>query len=174
MIRFILVYGVIAGLIVMSNYAVALFGGHNGHSLWAGYTVMLAALSLVFIGIKRYRDTQLGGVIRFTTALGVGFGIAAVASAMYVLGWEVYMWATHYTFFDDYAQSVIAAKRAHGASEADIAKLSAQMAEMGRSYANPLYRMMMTLLEIAPVGVIVTLISAGLLRMRGFLPACGR
>ncbi|HMA49355.1 MAG TPA: VOC family protein, partial [Magnetospirillaceae bacterium] len=40
-----------------------------------------------------------------------------------------------------------------------------------RNYANPLYRMTETFTEIFPVGVLVSLICAGLLRNSRFLPA---
>lgn len=38
-------------------------------------------------------------------------------------------------------------------------------------YANPLFRLPMVFAEIFPVGVLVSLISAALLRNRRFLPA---
>lgn len=162
MIRIIVVYGAIAGAVTITSMLLGMSLG--AHSVWAGYVIMLAALSLIFIGIKRYRDTELGGVIRFPAALGVGLGIALVASVVYVVGWELYMYLTNYTFFASYAQSIIAAKRASGASAADIAKLTAEMTAMGEHYAEPLYRMVMTLFEILPVSVVVALISAALLR----------
>jgi hypothetical protein len=37
-------------------------------------------------------------------------------------------------------------------------------------YANPMYRLPMTFVEIFPVGVLVSLVSAGLLRNSRFLP----
>ena len=40
---------------------------------------MIVALSVIFLGVKRYRDQELGGVIRFGTAFMLGLGIAAVA-----------------------------------------------------------------------------------------------
>ncbi len=182
MTRIIFVFGGLAGAVIIASTIldILLGVGHSKMHLpeWVdyviGYVIMLAGLTLVFVGVKRYRDVALGGVIRFTTALGVSLGIAAVSSAIYVLGWEAYLWATGYTFFNDYAKSVIDAKRAAGASPAEIAKLTAAMAEMSREYARPLNRMVMTLFEIAPVGVVVAVISAGLIRMRGFLPARGR
>lgn len=171
MTRIIFVYGMLAGVVTISSMLLGM--SMSAHSVWAGYAIMLAALSLIFIGIKRYRDAELGGVIRFPTALGVGLGIALVASMFYVAGWELYMYLTNYTFFDSYAKSVIAAKRASGASAAEIAKLTSEMTAMGKHYAEPLYRMVMTLFEILPVGVVVALISAALLRMRNFLPTRG-
>ena len=49
-----------------------------------GYVTMLVALSAVFVAIKRYRDTELGGVIGFWPALGLGLGISVIAGIIYV------------------------------------------------------------------------------------------
>jgi Protein of unknown function (DUF4199) len=166
--RIILVYGLIAGVVVIVTSLISISISEG--SLLTGYLIMLAAFSLIFVGIKKYRDSELGGVIRFPTALAVGLGIAMIASVIYVLGWEVYMWRTNYAFFDTYAKGVFAAKQAAGASAADLAKLSADLAAQSKDYAKPLYRMMLTLLEILPVGILVTLISAALLRKSSFLP----
>lgn len=172
MTRIVVVYGVLAGAVIITSMILTIVL-HAGHSLLLGYAIMLAALTLIFIGVKRYRDVERGGVIGFLPAFGMGLAIALVASAIYVLVWEIYMWATGYTFFADYTASVIAAKKAQGASPAEVTALTQQMAEMGRQYAQPVYRMVMTLFEILPVGVVVALISALLLRIRSFLPARG-
>lgn len=170
--RIIWVYGSIAGIILATSFWIGYVLGAeiDDHSPITGYLIMLVALSLVFVGVKRYRDTVHGGVIRFSKAFGVGIGIAGVASIFYVLGWEAYMYATNYSFMDAYIQSVIAASQAAGAPAAEIAKLTREMNAFKSDYANPLYRMAITLSEIAPVGLIVALISAALLRNGRFLP----
>jgi hypothetical protein len=45
------------------------------------------------------------------------------------------------------------------------------MAEFRQQYANPLFRLPVTFIEIFPVGLVVSLISAALLRNSRFLPA---
>jgi hypothetical protein len=170
----ILFHGLIAGLIVGG----ILFGttvAHGGHGesltlgMVIGYTSMLIALSLVFVGVKRYRDHALGGVIRFLPAFGMGLGISLVASVCYVLAWEAALAFTGMDFAGDYAKILIEQQRAKGASPTDLAKLTAEMDEFKTQYANPLYRLPMTFTEIFPVGVLVSLISAALLRKRTFL-----
>lgn len=170
--RIILVYGLIAGLIVTLSMLVAI--GSGVHSIVLGYLSMLVALSMVFVGIKRYRDEQLGGVIRFWPAMAVGLGISLIASLIYALGWEAYLYATDYRFMPEYAASMIEARRAAGASAAEIAQMQAEMDGFIRSYENPLVRLLYTFSEIAPVALIVTLIAAALLRRPGFLPARAR
>jgi hypothetical protein len=148
------------------------FGGEGGGaSEWFGYLSMLVALSMIFIGIKRYRDRQLGGVIRFGSALGLGVAIAAVAGVAYVAAWELYLAATDYAFAREYAAGLIEARRQAGVSgDALQAEIDALEAFQAR-YANPWYRLPITFSEIFPVGAIIALISAALLRNPKLLPA---
>lgn len=170
--RLILTYGVIAGTVELLLLALGMsITTHGAMGMVIGYLSMLIALSLVFVGVKRFRDESQGGVIRFGKAMLVGLGIAGVACLFYVLGWEMYMWATNYSFMAEYSASLIAQKQAAGASAAELAKLKAEMAGFAEMYANPLYRMPMTLSEIAPVALTVPLLSAALLRNPRFMPA---
>lgn len=171
--RIIIIYGSIAGTILASSFVIGYFAGADidDHNLVTGYLIMLVALGFVFVGVKRYRDAVRGGIIGFGAAFGVGIGIAGVASLFYVLGWEAYMYATDFAFINAYFDSVIAAKQAAGVPAAELAKFTSDMNAFKADYAKPLYRMMVTLTEIAPVGLVIALISAALLRNSRFLPA---
>lgn len=174
MSRIILIFGVIAGLVVAVPMCVLVANSEHGSaatSLFTGYLIMLLALSLVFFGVKRLRDRELGGAIRFVPALLAGLGISAVAGVIYVIGWEITLAVTDYAFIDSYSTATIDAARAKGSSAAELAAVVAQMDEFRRQYANPLFRLPMTFVEIFPVGVLVSLISAALLRNSRFLPA---
>lgn len=173
MLRTVLAYGVIAGLIVIVPMGVMLSLGDFGdtsHSQLTGYTIMLLAFSLIFFGVKRHRDRALGGVIHFLPALLAGLGISAVAGVIYVVGWEITLAATDYRFMDEYAAAMLAQARDKGASAAELARITADMASMKTLYANPLFRLPMTFVEIFPVGVLVSIITAALLRNSRFLP----
>ena len=170
MYRMMLVYGAIAGVIAIGIMSIDMSLGV--HSLLIGYLVLFAAMSLIFFSIKRYRDDNLGGVIRFSTAAGLGLGIAAVASLVYVIGWEIYLWSTDYSFLGQYFTADIEAKRAAGASAAELARMRSEAAAMVDSYNSNLFvRILYTLAEVLPVGILVALISAALLRNSAFLPA---
>lgn len=174
MLRTILIYGLGAGLVVTGPMMAAMVLGSPdsfSHSYYFGYTVMLLAFSLTFVGVKRYRDRVGGGVIRFLPALGLGLGISLVATVMYVIGWEITLAATDYAFMNDYAASAIRKAQEGGKSTAEIAAITAQMEQYKAIYANPLMRMGMTATEIFPVGVLVSLIAAVLFRFSRFLPA---
>ena len=175
MMRAVLTYGTAAGAIV----GVPLFGltvamnGHPPTSYGAviGYTIMLVALSTVFVAIKRHRDGDLGGVITFWPAFGLGLGISFVAGVLYVAAWETALAATHSDFASLYANGLIEQAKAKGATDEALTKLIASMEQFKDQYRNPLHRVPMTFAEIFPVGVLVSLISAALLRNTRFLPA---
>ena len=175
MLRYILIYGVIAGAVVgvplsiltltMSGQAMMHFG------MLIGYLTMLIALSAVFLAIKRHRDVDLGGVIRFWPALALGLGVSVVAGVIYVIAWEASCAIAHADFAGAYARAMIAEQQAKGVSGAALERFRAEMEQFKIQYANPLYRWPETFAEIFPVGVIVSLISAGLLRNSRFMPA---
>ncbi|USQ97505.1 DUF4199 domain-containing protein [Caulobacter sp. RL271] len=170
MSRTILTYGLVSGTIIILGMISTIVLSAQ-HSLWLGYLIMLVGLSAILLAIKSHRDRTLGGVIRFWPALLIGLGVAVVAGVAYVAIWEAYLALTHYRFMDDYTASILAAKKAEGLSGAAWDKLVAETAQMKRNYANPLYRMPMTFTEIFPVGALVALVSAALLRNPRFLPA---
>jgi hypothetical protein len=176
MLRTILTYGILAGLIVaVPMFALLAFSDLDENSWtssqFTGYALMILALSMIFIGVKSYRDKAKGGVIKFAPAFLLGLGISAVAGLIYVIGWEITLFLTDYAFAADYTASALRAAETKGMSPADLETMRAQYAEFERQYANPLFRLPMTFIEIFPVGLILSLITAGLLRNPRFFPA---
>ena len=173
--RYALVYGSLSGLVIILVIMAGLFlipeGSSFSHSLWFGYLVMLVGMSFIFVGTKRYRDVERGGVIRFLPAFGLGLGIAIVAGIIYVAVWETYLAATGYRFMDQFIAATIARHQAAGDSPAALARVAAEMENMRQAYANPFMRVGMTFMEIFPVGFVVALISAALLRNPRLFPA---
>ncbi len=185
----IFTYGLIAGIIIAVSMLIGWSslgsaaadgetGGETGGvsielSEWLGYLVMLIALSVIFLGIKRYRDRNLGGVIKFGTAFLLGLGISVMASLIYVVSWEVSLAVTDYAFIENYTQAMIANKKAEGLAGAELDTVIADMERTKERYAKPLYRLSITFLEMFPVGLLVTLLSAAILRKREILPATG-
>jgi hypothetical protein len=176
MTNIIFLFGTIAGLIAIGaiTATIAASGGQpdmSDRSLYLGYLIMIVALSMIFFAVKRYRDRDLGGVIKFVPAFLMGLAIAAVAGVIYVAVWEVYTAATDNAYFDAYLKAYIEGEKAKGLAGADLTKLIVEMAALKVQYANPLFRMGVTFTEIFPVGAIIALISAALLRNAKVLPA---
>jgi len=175
MLRTILKYGVIAGLVV-GGFELVTFTAFSGmpplkYGMVLGYATMLIALSAVFVGIKQHRDMDRGGVIGFWPAFGIGLGISFIASIFYVVAWEAVQAMTNMDFASAYSNAILASEKAKGASAEALAKMSAEMEAFKVQYADPRFRLPMTFVEIFPVGVPVSLVSAGLLRNSRFLPA---
>jgi hypothetical protein len=172
--RTILIFGLAAGLLVAIPMCLMVANAEPNSaatSHFTGYLIMLLALSLVFFGVKRLRDREMGGVIRFLPAFLAGLGISAVAGVIYVIGWEITLAVTDFAFIDAYSAAAVEAARAKGASAAEIEATIVQMAQFREQYSNPFFRMPITFIEIFPVGILVSLISALLLRNSRFLPA---
>lgn len=174
MLRYSLIFGAIIGCVILAFMAFVLFvlGAEDMFSSeLAGYAVMLAVLSLVFVGIKRFRDVEQGGVISFTKAFSVGVGIATVAGVFYAVGWEFFLVASDFAFIEAYSQGLIAEVEA---KDIDAAAKAAEIAEINSSvemYRNPLFRLPITFIEIFPVGLVVALVSALILKNPKALPA---
>jgi len=175
MLRIAIIYGLVSGAVIIGGMlaTIALNGGAPHSNPYLGYLIMLIAMSSILVGVKQYRDQALGGVIRFWPALGLGLAIAAFAALAYVIIWEVYLAVSGGDFIQKYADTMLAQKRAEGVTGAAYDKAAADMAGMIKLYANPLFRVPITLLEILPVGLLVPVVSAALLRNPRFLPARG-
>lgn len=170
--KYVLTYGILAGLIAISGLTAGIvFAGQ--HSLMFGYLIMLVALTLVFVGVKRFRDVERGGVIKFLPAFAIGLAIAVVAAIAYVAGFEAYLAATDYRFFDEFIADQMRQQQAAGLTGAALAAKAAEFEDMRVIFQNPLARMGMTAIEILPVGFLVALVSAALLRNPRFLRSAG-
>ncbi|MES2848672.1 MAG: DUF4199 domain-containing protein [Bacteroidota bacterium] len=169
----IIIYGLIAGVIVSIamltsvNYISHCEGNVDyGTSMLIGYASMLIAFSLVFVGIRNYRDKYNGGVISFGKAFKIGSMIVLIASTIYVVAWMI----DYFFFMPDFAEKIsthmLDELKASGASQAEIDKETKEMAGFVVNYKNPLFVAMMTYVEILPVGLIVTLISSLILKRK--------
>src|SRR5689334_12395746 len=161
-------FGLIAGAI-MALFMVATLPFANAldeHSLFVGYAGIVAAFLLVYFGIRSYRDNVLGGTIGFGRAVTVGLLIAAIGSVCYVATWEVLYYKFMPDFYSRYAQSAVEQARQNGKSEAEIAKTRAAMDAMTKNAENPLWVAAMTFVEPFPVGLVIALVSAGVLRRK--------
>jgi hypothetical protein len=133
-----------------------------------GYATMILGFSLIFVAIKNYRDTYNNGQITFGKALSIGLWITLIASTVYVVVWMIDYKYFIPDFGDKYQAQAIAEMKASGVAAAEIQKQSAEMAATMQKYkTNAAFRAMFTYLEIAPVGILISLIAAAILRRNG-------
>lgn len=133
---------------------------------FVGYSGIVLAFMLVFFGIRSYRDNVGGGTITFGRAFGVGILIALISSICYVISSGILFAYFLPDFFDKYTAHVIEQARASGASAEIIRQKTEEMAWFKQLYRNPFFFAALTFIEPFPVGLIITLISAAILRKK--------
>ena len=166
----VLTFGLIAGLIISVLMDGSLLlankigSGHN--SMLLGYTMMVASFLLIYFGIRSYRDNNLAGQISFGRAFACGILIALITTVCYVATWEIIYFNFMPHFMDSYFAAQIHKIQSSGL---DPATTAAQVAAIQRSqqlYQNPFVNMAYTFMEPLPVGLLITLISAAVLRRK--------
>lgn len=167
--KIILTYGIIAGIMVSALMLLGIFINKD-HDLTVGmiygYASMVMAFSMIYVAVRQYRNQFLGGKISFGKAMLIGLGITLLAATFYVLTWEIEYKYIFPDFMQGYAKTSLESMKTSGASEAAIQQATAEMDDMVKSYNNPLYRIPMTYAEILPVGVLISLICAFILKRK--------
>lgn len=131
-----------------------------------GYTVLIVVLSLIFFGTRNYRNKELGGTITFVQALKTGALIALLGSTIYVALWLPYYYLVVPDFIDKYIIHVMKDIERSGASAAELANKAKEMKEFQENYKNPLFVVLSSYAEILPIGLVVALISALVLKKK--------
>lgn len=174
--KVIYTYGLIAGTIIalLMFATIPMWNGNvftAEYGMLVGYTTMVISLSMIFFGVKSFRDNHSNGTITFGKGLKIGLGISLIAVIMYALAWEI-----NFQFvFPNFTEQMLDHNRqqleASGVSGAELQKELEGMEDFARWYQNPLLRFGITITEVLPVGILISLISAALLRKKEFLPA---
>ena len=162
-LKFGIISGVLCSAMMMSTVP---FADKLGHSLILGYATIVASFLLVYFGIRSYRNTVGGGKITFGRAFAVGICITLITCVFYVATWEVMYFFFMPDFMVKYSAAVIEKMRAAGATQAAIQAKTIELQKATESYKNPLVNIAMTFIEPFPVGLLITLISAAVLRRK--------
>lgn len=173
--KIVLVCGLTAGAIEAAMLAITTgicykTGTFSG-SMLLGYATMLLAFSLIFIGIKHYRDKYQNGSISFGRAFKTGLLISLVASTIYVLVWLVCFYFFIPDFMDRYVAYTMNQARTNGMSAAELGRQASQMEMYKQMYKSPVMVVLLTYMEILPVGLIISLIAALILKRKQKQPS---
>ena len=167
--KIVLTFGLISGLIisVLMNGSLLLTKKiGSGHSMVLGYTIMVASFLLVYFGIRSYRDNTLNGHISFGRAFACGLLISLVTTVFYVAAWEIVYFNFMPHFMDSYFAAQIHTIQTSGLDPTGAAAKIAAVKHSQQLYQNPFINMAYTFIEPFPVGVIITLVSAAILRRK--------
>ena len=167
--KVVLTFGLISGSISsLLMVATVPFADRIGFDRGAvvGYTAMVLSFLLVYFGIRSYRDNVGNGQITFTKAFAVGICITLISCACYVVTWEILYFNFLHNFMDKYAAYMVEKLKASGASAAAVQAKLEELKKYKELYENPLFNAAMTFIEPLPIGLVITLISAAVLRKK--------
>ena len=166
--KIILVCGLIAGFIItammVTTTAVCYHTESFESNMVLGYASMILAFSLIFVGIKNFRDKYNGGFISFGKAFKIGLYITLIASTMYVVVWLIDYYIFIPDFMDRYTAHVLKEARMDGATSTELAKQAGEMQSYKEMYKSPVMVILLTYSEVIPVGLVVSLLCALLLK----------
>jgi hypothetical protein len=161
-LTFGLISGAISSLLMVATVPFADKIGFD-KGLVVGYTGIVLSFLLVFFGIRSYRDNEGNGGITFSKAFTVGISITVISCLCYVVTWEIIYFNFMPDFMDKYGAHMIEKAKASGANAAAV---QAQVKKYKEMYDNPLINAAMTFIEPFPIGLVITLISAAVLRRK--------
>jgi len=171
----VLTFGILSGLILAVTMIATVPFLHKvseDKGLIIGYTTMVMAGLLVFFGIRSYRENVSGGKLTFGRAFAVGLLISLLSCCFYVGTWEIIYFKFMPDFAEKYASQMVEHAKASGASGQKLDETARQAEQFARNYHNPAYNVGMTFLEVFPVFLAITLLSAAILRKKpASLPA---
>ena len=129
-------------------------------SMMIGFAVMILAFFFVAMGIKQQRDAN-NGLITFGKAFMIGLWITLIISTIYVLVWLIILYNFFPNFAEHYTDMAI-----QKASPEEVAKVTEEMNSFKEMYKNPIMVILFTYMEILPLGIVFSLISALILKKK--------
>jgi hypothetical protein len=165
----VLTFGLLSGAVsVAMMFATIPFVEQIGfdHMLVVGYTTIVISFLFVYFGMRSYRDNVLGGTMTFGKGFNAGILITLISCVCYVAAWLVIYYTVMPDFGERYGAYLLADLQAKGASQAEVDALVKSSADMSAMLANPLTNAALTFTEPFPVGLLITLISAAVLRKK--------
>jgi hypothetical protein len=165
----VLTFGLISGVVTTGLMLATLpfvdaIGFDKGE--FVGYTALVLSFLLVFFGIRSYREHTGAGRITFGRAFGVGILITLITCAFYVGTWEVIYFKLMPGFGEKYAGYMVAQAKASGANQETIDARVKEAQSFKEMYDKPLINAAMTFTEPFPVGLVMTVLSAAVLRRK--------
>jgi hypothetical protein len=162
--------GLLAGLIVSAMLVISTWMCYHDEnfksSMLAGFGTMIVAFSTIFLAVMRIRDNYNRGVITFSKAFITGFYITLIASTIYVVVWLVAYYIFMPDFMDKYTAHVIREAKADGSTPQEISATIQEMNNYKEWYKNPVYVVLLTYMEILPVGLVMSIVSAFLVKRK--------
>lgn len=151
--------GLIVSIIMISMTFYMKANPNNEPNAIVGFIGMLLAFIFVVLGIKHQKLNN--NSITFGKALATGLLISLVICTIYVLVWLIVYYNFFPDFMDKYSEMIL-----KKTSQSNLAAKTVEMNQMKEWYKNPIMIILLTYMEVFPIGIVVSLISALILKKK--------
>ncbi len=163
--RITLIFGAVIGLILSTNSIIHINmmysnPDYQGNDV-IGYATMVIIFSVIYFGVRNYRNNHLDGKIGFLNAFKTGALICFIASTFYVVIGLLHYYLFVPDFMDIYIDYII-----RNSAAGEVEAKTAQMENFREMFKNPLFAILFTYIEVLPIGMIVALISAFIVKKK--------
>lgn len=134
-------------------------------SMTLGFAGMLVGFSAIFLALESYKKSQ-EGILSFGDGLKIGAAIAVISALSYTVVWMIEFQFVFPDFMEKLSSSQIEQLKASNLEPTVLAEKIQKIKTMAEDYKNPFYRFGMTLMEILPIGLIITLLAAIILQKK--------
>jgi hypothetical protein len=131
-----------------------------------GYTSLVLSALVVFFGVRSYRDNVGNGHLGFGRGFATGLLITLISCACYVVTWEILYFKLMPDFGQKFATHMVDRVRDAGGTPQQIADMRRQADSFKQMYDNPLMNAAITFTEPFPIGLVVSVLSAAILRKK--------
>lgn len=162
--KIILKYGILGGIVaslVMTSITIYMMNHpEETVGMFFGMLTMILAYSFIILGILKLRKEN-NNTLPFSKAFLCGLGIIFISSTIYVLVWLL----IYYNFFPNFMEHYCELALKQTPPEELVAK-KAEMEQYKELYKSPIGVILLTYMEILPIGAIFALISAFILKKK--------
>lgn len=164
MVNNILKNGILGGMIAAIVMASMVFymkanPGEEPNAI-ISFISMLLAFTFLILGIREQREIN-NGTITFGSAFLTGLGISFVIATIYVLVW-LFIYNNFFPdFMDRYGEMVL-----KNAKPEDLAAKTTEINQMKEWYKSPVMVVLLTYMEIFPIGIVISLIAGLILKKK--------
>lgn len=166
--RNVIVFGIVLGTILAAGCIWMMNIVYNSPDLQTndilGWAVIILICSLVFFGIRNYRNKELSGVISFGKAFMTGTLIVLLGATIFTVAGLSYYYLVVPDYMDKVTELALNQATRQGATAAELAEVAERMERTAAQYENPIIAILLTYSLVLMPGLVVVLVSSLILR----------
>ena len=131
-----------------------------------GYLGITVGMVIIYFALRSHKNQTLQGQMSFKQGFLMGFYISLVSSCIYAIGWMIFYNGFATDFMDRYYEYAVQKLKNSNLDPKKLEQQVKNIEDMKEMYKNPLVQFGFTFFEIFPIALIVSAISAVILRKK--------